>query len=117
MAYCLCYERIIFAEEAFLRQKFEKEFEEWAKTTPLLIPDIRKWKKPLLGFSFKNALRREYTGFFGIAASFSLLKLIGESFEHKKFDFRMEWWIFFFTSLFIYIALRSLKKYSKVLDS
>jgi protein-S-isoprenylcysteine O-methyltransferase Ste14 len=112
MVYWLYYERIIFAEEAFLRQKFGREFEEWAKTTPLIVPDIRKWKKPLLGFSLKSVLRREYTGFFGIVASFSLLKLIGGYFEHGKFEFRIEWWIFFLAGLFIYIALRSLKKYS-----
>ena len=56
------YERIMFAEEAFLRRKFGGEFEDWAAATPAFWPRISQWRRPALPFSFRNVLRREYSG-------------------------------------------------------
>ena len=62
--FCLYYERIIFAEEAFLREKFGAEYLAWANCTPVFIPRFGKYRKADLPFSLKNVLRRESTTVF-----------------------------------------------------
>jgi protein-S-isoprenylcysteine O-methyltransferase Ste14 len=36
LAFCLYYERIIIAEESFMRRKFGKTYEDYAAQTPVL---------------------------------------------------------------------------------
>jgi len=62
-AFALYYERIMIAEEDFLRTKFGDDFEKWSAETPGFFPDFSKWDSPSLNFSFKNILRREYSSF------------------------------------------------------
>src|SRR5580658_2497314 len=42
--YALYYERIMMAEEAFLRRRFNGAFERWAAETPAFIPKFRGWR-------------------------------------------------------------------------
>ena len=76
----LYYERIMFAEEEFLRNKFGKQFEEWAENTPAFIPNLSEWKPPSLPFSIRPVLKKEYQGFFAIIAIFTFLEVIGDLF-------------------------------------
>ena len=62
--YIIYYERIMFAEEAFLRIRFGEFFEQWASATPAIIPRFSGWKPPSQEFSWRNVIRREYTGLF-----------------------------------------------------
>lgn len=75
--YWLYYERIMFAEEEFLRRKFGAEFEEWASKTPAFIPKISLFVRNKLNFSAKNVLRREYNGFYNLIFIMTLLRSIG----------------------------------------
>ena len=45
LAFWLYYERIIFAEEAYLRTKFGDEYLSWANSTPVFIPRFNKYRK------------------------------------------------------------------------
>ena len=65
----LYYERIMFAEEDFLRTKFGKTYTDWAAITPAFIPNFGKWKSTDLDFSFKNIFKREYSGFLAVSVS------------------------------------------------
>jgi hypothetical protein len=111
------YERIIFAEEEFLRKKFGDVFLEWAKKTPAFLPRFKNWQKPSLPFSFKAVLRREHSTFFAIVAPFTFLDIAVDYFAEKKLEIHVGWIIFFFVSLIIYLTLRILKKKTKVLDA
>ncbi len=51
--FTIFYERIIFTEETFLRQKFGDAFLQWAETTPAIIPRFKNWRPPTLPFSGK----------------------------------------------------------------
>ena len=42
--FTLYYERIVVAEERFLRHEFGQKFDEWATKTPAFIPRFRQWK-------------------------------------------------------------------------
>jgi len=115
LIYYLYYERIMFTEEEFLRRKFGQEYLAWAAQTPALIPHLRTWKKPELNFSFRNVLKREYSGFFAIIATFTFLKTIVDMAAEHEYEFDLGWYIFFGFGLASYLVLRLLKKKTRIL--
>jgi protein-S-isoprenylcysteine O-methyltransferase Ste14 len=117
LAFWLYYERIMFAEEEFLEKKFGTMFSEWADKTPTLLPKWKHWQRPGLPFSFKNVLRREYSGFFAIIASFTFLEIIGDALAEGRLELNWKWWVtFFITGLIVYLTLRTLKRRTGMLD-
>jgi protein-S-isoprenylcysteine O-methyltransferase Ste14 len=116
LGFWLYYERIIFAEEEFLREKFGALFLEWANETPTFFPKFKNWKKPNLPFSLKAVLRREYSTFFSIIASFTFLGIASDLFAEGKLEVSLPWVILFIVSLIIYLTLLILKKKTKILD-
>lgn len=115
-AFWLYYERIIFAEEAYLRDKFGDEYLAWAKRTPVFVPKFSNYKKPALPFSFKNVLRREYNGFFAVIVSMFLLETLGEIVLKGRMEFDWGWIVGVSVGFLIWITLRTLKKRTTVLD-
>jgi protein-S-isoprenylcysteine O-methyltransferase Ste14 len=61
------YLSIVMAEETFLRDKFDKEYEDYAKRVNRFLPDLRGIKNSLKGFHYdwKRALRKDYGTIFG----------------------------------------------------
>jgi protein-S-isoprenylcysteine O-methyltransferase Ste14 len=120
LIYCLLfwlyYERIMFAEEAFLRQKFGDRYEQWAATTPAFLPRFRQWRRADLPFSFLSVLRREYTGLMVVILGHTGIEVV----EHLVMDRRVVWEAFWATLLIggvgLYFALRLLKKETTLLD-
>jgi protein-S-isoprenylcysteine O-methyltransferase Ste14 len=116
LMFWLYYERIMFAEEAFLSQQFGDEFQKWAANTPAFIPRIRNWRRPKLEFSWPNALRREYTGFMVVVIGHTGIEIA----EHLVMDRRLVWEPFWVALLFggtaIYFVLRFLKRKTTLLD-
>ncbi|MER3329549.1 MAG: isoprenylcysteine carboxylmethyltransferase family protein, partial [Candidatus Kapaibacterium sp.] len=49
--YWLYYERIMYAEEEFLRDKYGSTYTDWAERTPAIIPSFKNWIKPEGTFS------------------------------------------------------------------
>lgn len=113
----LYYERIMFAEEEFLRSKFKDQFIKWAEKTPIIIPRFRNWEKPKLGFSFKTVLRREFSTYFSIVTTFFFLEVTTNFLTKKNFAVSSSWVIFFVISLCIYLTLFFLKKKTKILSA
>lgn len=116
LTFWLYYERIIMAEETFLMQKFGKKYEDYLSRTPSFIPNFKRWQPPSLTFSWRNVLRREYSGFFGIIASFAFLEFVGDFILKGTFVFDPVWMILFFFGLFVFLTLRLLKKKTKLLE-
>ena len=73
LAFWLFYERIMLREEAFLRREFGEAFRRWAAVTPAFWPRFDLWQPWALPFSWRNVLRREFSGFFALLAVFLLL--------------------------------------------
>jgi protein-S-isoprenylcysteine O-methyltransferase Ste14 len=109
------YERIMFTEEAFIRQKFGNNFLLWSEKTPPFIPKLKGYQKPELPFSVKNVLKREYTGFALTMICFSFINILKHYAYHDQPAMDMIWQILLPSSLVIYFVLRSLKKHTKVL--
>lgn len=110
------YERIILAEENFLRGKFGDTFLKWAEITPVYFPKFKNWKKPNLPFSFKTVLRREFSTLFGITSAFFFLDIAGDWLTEGKFELNLLLTILFILGLIIYITLLTLKKKTHLLD-
>jgi len=116
LAFWLYYERIIFAEEAYLRENFGNEYLDWANVTPVFIPKLRKYKKADLPFSIKNVLRRKYNGFFAVIIVMFLLETVGEFFAVGEFDYDVGWVVLLSIGFIIWLTLRTLKKYTTLLN-
>jgi protein-S-isoprenylcysteine O-methyltransferase Ste14 len=114
--YALYYERIMMAEEAFLRDRFGERFEEWAAVTPAFIPRIHGWKAADLSFCWRTVLQREYNAFFLILAVFFLLDLIGDSVVEKRLKVDTYWFLLFLGGFAIFATLRFLKKRTQLLQ-
>jgi protein-S-isoprenylcysteine O-methyltransferase Ste14 len=114
--YALYYERIMMAEEAFLREKFGDRFEQWADATPAFIPKFHGWKPAALPFCWRTVLQREYNAFFLIVAVFFLLDLIGDSVAERQFKLDVSWFVIFLCSFVIFSTLRFLKKRTRILQ-
>ncbi len=115
LLYWLYYERIIFAEEAFLREKFGDAFMQWAERTPVILPDFSKWVPAELTFSVKNVLKREFTGFFGIIASVTAIRLLETIVIDHRIYLSKLWIGFFLLGLAVYLILWALKKFTGIL--
>lgn len=120
LLFWLYYERIMFAEEAFLRRKFGEAYLAWSGNTPAFIPRLSGWSAPGVDFSLRNVLKREYNGFFAIFVSFALVEA-AHNLRQSGFDFSAELlsphWIYMLAfSAVVFILLRTLKKHTKVLD-
>jgi protein-S-isoprenylcysteine O-methyltransferase Ste14 len=119
LMYWIYYERIMFAEEFFLRGKFGQVYLDWAAKTPSFVPALSKWKAPTWEFSLKNVLKREYNGFFAIFFSMALLDVF-KNYMHYGFTdwthiMSPFWMKAVIVSFIIFLTLRSLKKYTRIL--
>lgn len=110
LAFWLYYERIIFAEEQFLKRKFGKEYEEWDIKTPSFFPAFSKWSSGKLPFSWKNIFKREYNGFGNIIFAFTILAIVRNYRITGNWYPELRWIIIFFTGLIIWFIVRTIEK-------
>ncbi len=116
LAFWLYYERIMYAEEAFLRRKFGSDFDEWASRVPAFVPDLRRWRPFELPFSARNAVRREYHGFFAIIVTMFVLELTEDYFLYGRLEADPLWTVMLASGLVIWLVLRTIKKRTHWLD-
>ncbi|WP_437224236.1 methyltransferase family protein [Planctomicrobium sp. SH661] len=115
LCFWLYYERIMFAEEEYLRSRFGAAFETWAEKTPAFIPRISQWKSSNLPFSFRTMLRKEYTGLFGIAVAFLCMDQFEQWIMTRQFSSEPHWPVIGLLSLILYTVLMFLKKKTTLL--
>ena len=116
LMYWLYYERIMFAEEEFLRRNYTDRYEEWARRTPAFWPRLSAWTPSTLHFSLRNVLKQEYNGLFSMVLSFVLINAISHLFTEARFEIDKLWQIMFVVGAIVFIVLRTLKKQTKILD-
>lgn len=116
LIFWLYYERIMFAEEEFLRRKFGESYVKWANSTPAFIPNLRRWHSPSLEFSLRNVLKREYSGLMGVVLSFAVLGLS----EHMAVEGRLAldpaWQVICLVGVLLYFVLRTIKQQTRLLE-
>ena len=112
-AFWLYYEKIMFAEEEFLRRKFGDHYIEWGSRTPAFLPAFSLWQKPDLRFSWRMVLKREYSTFLGIIVAFVALKFFGNLLAEGRFGFRITWAVFLIIGLLVFGVLHYLRRRTK----
>lgn len=117
LAYWIYYERIMYAEEQFLRRKFGQPYLDWAASKPAFIPCLKNAVKSKYPFSFKKVLKKEKNG---VVATFLLLFIfhnIRYSFDFMTVNIENNWILWAtLISVLMYLVLKVLKKYTRVLD-
>lgn len=115
LSFWLYYERVIIAEESYLREKFGKDYEIYVERTPPFIPDVRLLRLPPKSFSFRRVLRREYPGFLLVTVSFFSLITLRGYLACGKLKLDPFWMSLSFVSFFISLVIWALKKWTPYL--
>ena len=116
LMYWIYYERIMFAEEQFLRRKFGDIYDRWSEKVAPFIPWSLKFIPPNLPFSVRNVLKREYNSFVNIFAIFIILDLFRNYFLSERI-YLTPMWIYLTASAFvIWIVTRTIHKQTKWLE-
>ncbi|MGQ9689074.1 MAG: methyltransferase family protein [Desulfobaccales bacterium] len=116
LSFWLYYERIMFAEECFLLERFGEDYRRWAARTPAFIPDFRRWVKPALPFSLKSVISREYSTFFAIVAIFTVFNMIKGWYVRGAPTPDRYTTTLFIGGLIFYLAVRLVKKNTSLLQ-
>lgn len=115
LIYWVYYERIMFAEEQFLRKKFGERYLSWAGKVPAFIPNPRLYVKPSISFSIKKVLKKEKNGLAALFIVFYLFYALGAYTAGGKPTDNI---LLFLTiiSTVIYFILKFIKRRTKLLD-
>jgi hypothetical protein len=115
LLFWLYYERIMFAEEAFLRERFASQFEEWAARTPAVIPRFSNWRRPMLTFSLRTVLRREYSAWLVVVAGHFAIELLEHLFR-RDYPWEVSWFVLLASGAAIYVLLWVASHYTRLLE-
>ena len=117
LLYWVYYERIMYAEEQFLRGKFGTVYTDWAAHTPAFIPSFKHFKRPEYDFSVKKVIKKEKNGLLAIFVLLFVFHNLGYSIENSQIKLDIDW-IFICTvvSLVLYLILKVLKHNTKLFD-
>lgn len=113
--YWVYYERIMFAEEQFLRRKFGSQYLEWSDNVPAFIPNFKNFQKSTLTFSWKKVLKKEKNGLFALFFIFFFFDFSGEFVENSN-DYNYFLIVMCVLTGLSYIVLKYLKKKTAVLN-
>lgn len=116
LVYWLYYERIMFAEEQFLRRKFGEAYDKWSEKVGSFIPLSIKYIPSKLFFSIRNVLKREYNSFVNIFVIFFLLDVFRNFYLSERIYFTRIWLILLIAAVLIWAIIRSIHKFTKWLE-
>lgn len=116
LLYWLYYERIMFAEEQFLRRKFGEIYDKWSEKVCSFIPFTFKFIPSKLPFSIKNVLKREYNSFVNIFLIFTLLDLFRNFFLSEGIYFTKIWLYLSASAVVLWFVIRTIHKHTKWLE-
>ena len=115
LAFWIYYERIMFAEEEYLRRTFGPEFEAWAARTPAFIPDFARWVPATLPFCWRTAVKRENSGMFALVAALAFVSLVQDAVVERRFLPEPFWVATFLLGALTYVALTVLARRTNLL--
>ncbi len=115
LTFWLYYERIMLAEEAFLKAQFSYQFDAWAARTPPFCPRLSGYVKPSLQFSLRNVLKREYNTVLQIVVVAFILEVTGDALQSHQLRFSTGWIVFLGAGSATWFVLRMLKRHTRVL--
>jgi hypothetical protein len=112
----LYYERIMFAEEQFLRRKFVEIYDKYSEKVRAFIPFHVKFIPTKLTFSFRNILKREHNSFFNVFVVFAVLDLFRNLFLSEKIYMTRIWMWLLIGAACIWSLIRLIKRFTRWLE-
>jgi len=116
LMYWLYYERIMFAEERFLENKFGQDYLDWASHLPAFFPRLGNFKESNIPFSFKSVLRREYSGILATVIGFCYIELLRSYFFDGILSLSTPLVYALLISLALALVLRTIKRKTSFLE-
>jgi len=110
------YERVMFAEEEYLRGLFGEEYLSWSERTRAFIPSLRGWRSPEMPFSARVVVRREHSSMFAIVAVFTLLVFARDFLDDFQVGLHRGWVLLFGVGFVLFLAAVFLTRRTRVLD-
>lgn len=110
LIYWLYYERIMFAEEQYLRKKFGEAYDRWSEGVRAVIPAFRKYIPSGMPFSLRTVLRREYNSFVNIFIIFAALDIARNYFVSERFSVTPLWGWLLLSSVAVWGVVRLVHK-------
>lgn len=111
------YERIVFAEEEFLRNKFGEVYIEWTTKTPPFLPLHFRYQKPTFSFSWKKVLKKEKNGLLALFVLFYLFDVLDQYLRTETIAFEWNWMtIGSVATGALYVILKIIKKSTNLLN-
>tara|TARA_B100001109_G_scaffold254572_1_gene254605 strand:+ start:10116 stop:10862 length:747 start_codon:yes stop_codon:yes gene_type:complete len=115
--YWVYYERIMFAEEAFLIDKYGEEYTNWSAHTPAFWPKFGQWKSPIYPFSWAKIIRQEKSGLLNLFLILFIFEVIRSYMVTGEFlNMEPYWYILFLASVVWYIIIKTLQKTTKIFE-
>jgi protein-S-isoprenylcysteine O-methyltransferase Ste14 len=115
LVFWLYYERIMFAEEEFLRRKFGPVYTSWAATTPAFLPRLTLWRRPGVRFCFLTVLRREHSSLLALVASLTVLEVASDYAYTGRLMLDPVWGVALAVTLLLCLAVRAVKHRTRLL--
>lgn len=115
LAYWLYYERIMFAEEQFLRKKFGERYTGWAAKVPAFIPNPFKYNASDATFNWVKVIRNEKNGIVATFFIFAAFEWLGAYISDENY-FNLFFFYGFVASMAYYVVVKVLIKTTKVLE-
>lgn len=114
LVYMLCfwlyYERIIMAEEDFLRKKFGVLYEQFANATPVFLPKFSLWKRSALPYSTTFMIRKECHGLFVMMLIYIGMGMVGDYIVTGTFEFALFWGLMTAVTTVVYLVTSVVSK-------
>ena len=111
LVFWIYYERIIFAEEEYLRTKFADQYLQWAARTPIFIPTHLRWRRSESPFLWRKVLKQEKNSLVPLFLIFSVFDVLGARIEHSETLISKPWLLIMFgVSATAYIMIKLLKR-------
>lgn len=115
LLYWVYYERIMFAEEQYLRKKFGEEYLSWSDKVPAFIPAFHLYTKSNLSFNWKKVLKSEKNGLFALFLIFCVFNVSGELIKGRT-DYNYLFIVMCVLTGIFYIIIKYIKKRTTLLN-
>lgn len=110
LAYWLYYERIMYAEEEFLRETYGQSYETWASATPPFVPRWSAWVAPGRPMDIGRVVRNENTTLFGAIASFAIIQTLALCADQRALTYDPVWSAILAAGAVVHLSVRAYKK-------
>jgi len=116
LLYWLYYERIIFAEESYLIDKYGDKYTNYSANIPAFVPTFSKWKTPSNSFSFIKIIRQEKAGILYLFLMFYVFNSISSYLLTEQPCFTDCYWFWgLVLGILWYIVVKTIQKTTTLL--